>query len=71
MTKVDCKHWIDSGIRAGGDCAIGAYRRPSFGVCVDVCKAREPVGGGTPQPPEANLPEKQLTRCRGCGDPGV
>jgi hypothetical protein len=35
---IPCKHWRDCGKPHGGDCAIGAYRGPSFGVCLKACE---------------------------------
>lgn len=35
---IPCKHWRDCGVNGGGCCAINAYERPSFGVCLRVCK---------------------------------
>ena len=36
--SVDCIHWVDCGVSHGGCCAIGAYDRPSYGVCLLVCQ---------------------------------
>ena len=37
--KIECKHWEDCGSSDGGCCTIGEYERPSFGVCLTVCKS--------------------------------
>ena len=34
---IPCNHWYDCGVNHGGCCAINAYERPSFGVCLRVC----------------------------------
>lgn len=28
-----CQHWKDINIKGGGECTLGAYVKPSFGVC--------------------------------------
>jgi len=43
---VPCTHWQDCDINGGGCCAIDAYERPSFGVCLRVCDQYDgPVRG--------------------------
>ena len=41
MSIVVCKHWRDCGVQGGGCCAIGAYKVPSYGVCILACKQYE------------------------------
>lgn len=36
--KIPCKHWRGCEVVGGGCCNIGAYARPSFGVCLRVCE---------------------------------
>ncbi len=33
MTAYPCKQWHECGVRGGGCCAAGHFRKPSFGVC--------------------------------------
>jgi hypothetical protein len=35
---IPCVHWSDCDITGGGCCSSGAYRRPSFGVCLQICE---------------------------------
>ena len=41
MMIIGCEHWRDCGIARGGCCTIGAYHRPSYGVCLNVCEKYE------------------------------
>lgn len=40
-----CKHWQDCGVTGGGCCGIGAYTRPSNGVCFQCPKYDGPARG--------------------------
>ena len=41
VMNIPCKHWRDCGVKGGGCCTIGAYNKPSFGVCLTACKKYE------------------------------
>ena len=36
--SIKCKHWKKCKVIGGGCCTINEYDRPSFGVCLLVCK---------------------------------
>ena len=38
IVKVECTHWSECGVTGGGCCTANHYERPSFGVCLTVCK---------------------------------
>tara|TARA_R100000655_G_scaffold108853_2_gene161766 strand:- start:50 stop:304 length:255 start_codon:yes stop_codon:yes gene_type:complete len=35
---IKCTHWKDCGLNGAGCCSINEYKKPSFGVCLKVCK---------------------------------
>ena len=65
---IPCKHWRECGVNGGGCCDIGAYQRPSFGVCLVHCKQydgpdRGNIGSVYMQSPELKrIPSHQKLR---------
>lgn len=35
---IGCEHWSECDIVGGGCCTIGAYDRPSYGICLNICE---------------------------------
>jgi hypothetical protein len=68
---IPCRHWRDCGVLRGGCCAIDAYDKPSFGVCLSHCtKYKGPPRGA------GDLIERTIKmatfgkakKCKDCGN---
>lgn len=77
MKIIECKHWSMAGKNCG-ICAIGKFKRPSHGVCTQLCVGklvdapsnviRERVGPGTELANliKHHLPTVNMMACNGC-----
>ena len=63
MGLIPCKHWRESKAIDGGECLIGAYRGPNFGVCLRVCEQYD----GPERPDVATLEKRIKMRMTPCG----
>lgn len=65
---IDCKHWKKCGVVSGGCCKIGEYDKPSYGVCLLVCKKN------TSKPEEKVAKEmikNNKSDCKTCASKGL
>jgi len=61
---IECKHWKKCGVNKGGCCNINEYERPSYGVCLLVCKKNT----NKPKPKKAKRMLGISNKSRGLGD---